>query len=159
MNSAHWHLLLNHLPVLGIPFGLGLLLASLRRQTPTLQRAGLTVMILASAVAALVYLTGEPAEEALEQLAIRPTAAIERHEDAAAIALVLAGVLGVLAAGALWRFRRGALGRGAVFVLLLLGTAVSGTFAWVANLGGQIRHPEIRSASTLTAEEKSEDER
>ena len=81
MNSAHWHLLLNHLPVLGIPFGLGLLLASLRRQTPTLQRAGLTVMILASAVAALVYLTGEPAEEALEQLAIRPTAAIERHEE------------------------------------------------------------------------------
>jgi hypothetical protein len=46
-----------------------------------------------------------------------------------------------------------------VFVLLLLGAGVSGTFAWVADLGGQIRHPEIRNVSTLPAAEKAEDER
>ena len=65
MSNAHWHLILNHLPVLGVPFGAVLLGLGLLRGTMALQRAGLAVLVLAGLAAGVAYLTGEPAEHAV----------------------------------------------------------------------------------------------
>lgn len=157
MNTAHLHLLLNHLPVLGVPFGLALLLASLRRLNPAFQRAGLLVLVLAGVAAGLAYLTGEPAEAVLRQLGLRPEAAIEAHEEAATVGLIAAGTLGLLALGAWWRSRRQTLGRPALLALLFAGVVVSGTLAWVANLGGQIRHQEIRGGAATGWQQEADE--
>jgi hypothetical protein len=147
MSNAHWHLILNHLPVLGVPFGAVLLGLGLLRGTMALQRAGLAVLVLAGLAAGVAYLTGEPAEHALETLGAagsRPESLIEAHEEAALAALIAAGVLALGAAAALWRLGRGTVGRGWLAGLLTLALVASLALGGVATLGGRISHPEIR---------------
>ena len=57
--NAHWHLIVNHLPVLGVPFGAGLLGIGLLFGRTTLQRAGLAVLVLAGLAAVGVALSRE----------------------------------------------------------------------------------------------------
>ena len=61
MNGAHLHLLIDHIPVLGVPFGVGLLAASLWRMNRTLQLAGLVVLVLSGVChGAATTLAGTP---------------------------------------------------------------------------------------------------
>jgi hypothetical protein len=152
VSYAHWHLIVNHLPVLGVPFGAALLGLGLFRGRVALQRAGLTVLVLAGLAAGIAYLTGEPAEHALEAmgpLGTRPEALIEAHEEAALAAAIITG-LGALVAGVgLWRLRRGAASRGWMAGALTVALVATLALGWVATLGGRISHPEIRPAAAL----------
>jgi hypothetical protein len=120
MNLARLHLILNHAPELGTAFGLGLLLYGVWRRSDELKKAALGVLVIVSLLAIPAYLTGEPAEEVVESLPGDAKAIIERHDDAAVYALS-----GILVLGA--------------------SVTVGGLMAWTANLGGEIRHSEIRS--------------
>jgi hypothetical protein len=144
MNGAHLHLMLNHLPVLGVGFGLLLLLAARFRKSTDLTRAALVVFVLAAGAAGTAYLTGEPAEEAVEEVAAVTEQSIEQHEEAATAALVLTGLLGAGALFGLVGYRRQALPPAWFTGTALIGALVAGgAMAYTANLGGQIRHPEI----------------
>ncbi len=146
MNGAHLHLLLNHLPVLGTAFGLLLLLFALLRKSDEIKRVSLGVFVFTALSAGAAYLTGEPAEEAVEKLPGVAEALIGQHEDAALIALVVAGVTGGVALLGLILFRRAEkLPVWVVAAALVLALATGGLMARAANLGGQIRHPEIRA--------------
>ncbi len=146
MNGAHLHLILTHLPVLGIAFGALLLGLGLVRQDRGIQQAALGALVLSGLAAGLAYLTGEGAEEAIERTVGAGKPYLERHEEAGMVGLVAAGVVGVLALIALVGGRQNRpLSRGVLIVNLGLALAASGALAWVANLGGQIGHPEIRS--------------
>ena len=146
MSLVHLHLLANHIPVVGILFALiAFTTALLFRETVSIRFAvALTVAL--AIVTGAVYLTGEPAEEAVENIAGVSESAIEAHEDAAKTATVAMSILGALSLAALLAFgsRRmprwvGATGlAGTLLLSVLLG--------WTANIGGQIRHTEIRSA-------------
>ena len=145
MNGAHLHLLINHIPVLGTVFGLALLAFGAWKGSDELRKAALGTFVIAALAAAATYLTGEPAEDVVKGLPGISRPLISRHEDAAGIALGGIIVLGVLALGGLIWFRWGRQMK-TWFSVLLLGTAmiVTGLMAWTANLGGQIRHTEIR---------------
>jgi hypothetical protein len=144
VSDAHWHLVLSHLPVLGVPFGAAILAAGLWRGNITLQRTALVVLLLAGLAVGFAYLTGESAEHALENLAGRPESLIEPHEEAALAAAIATGLLACSAAAALWLTRAGKLGSGAGWGTMALAIGVSLALAWVATLGGRISHPEIR---------------
>ena len=149
MSDAHWHLIVNHLPVLGVPFGAALLGLGLLRGQVAFQRAGLGVFVLAGLAAGFAYLTGEPAEHALEAvgaLGARPESLIEAHEEAALTATVISSLLALVAGLGLWRFRRGPVGRGWTAGALTLALVATLALGWVATLGGRISHPEIRPA-------------
>ena len=152
MNATHLHLILNHLPVLGTAFGLGLLLFGLWRKSSELKKTALGVFVLVALAAVPVYLTGEPAEDGVESLPGVSKPFIERHESAAGAALTGAVVLGVASLGGLICFRRGRL-LPAWFSISLLVPAVivSGLMVWTASLGGQVRHTEIRANASLSA--------
>ncbi len=152
MNATHLHLILNHLPVLGTAFGLGLLLFGLWRRSSELKKTALGIFVLVALAAVPVYLTGEPAEDGVESLPGVSKPGIGHHEKAAGVALTGAVVLGLGSLGGLICFRRGRL-LPAWFTISLLVPAltVSGLFLWTANLGGQIRHSEIRAGSSLPA--------
>lgn len=156
MNTAHWHLLLNHLPVLGPVFGLGLLALGLWRKSEALKRVSLAVFLLAALLAIPAYLTGEPAEDMVERLPGVSKPIIERHEEAAAAGFTAIVVLGVVALGGLIRYRgsRGVAPWFAVVVLVAT-VATSGLMAWTANLGGQVRHTEVRSRATVQGHPES----
>ncbi|MPZ20825.1 MAG: hypothetical protein GEV06_23395 [Luteitalea sp.] len=99
-----------------------------------------------------VYLSGEPAEEAIEHLAGVSEALIEQHETWAAGALVGVEGLGVLGLIGLFLLRRNPVlptrFLGTTAIVLIITTAV---LAWTANLGGQIRHTEIRPSGSSPA--------
>jgi glucan phosphoethanolaminetransferase (alkaline phosphatase superfamily) len=146
MSWAHIHLALNHVPVIGLLVVLLLLaVASLRRSTE-LARVSYALLVLLAATAVVVYLTGEPAEELIENLPGFSDALVEEHEEVALIATTGMAVLGLVALFGLIRFRPPWIapawyGRGTLLLALLMG----GVMVWTANLGGQIRHTEIRS--------------
>jgi len=147
INPAHLHLALNHLPVLGVLFGTVLLALALWRRNDTLQRTSLVVLLLTGLAAGGVYLTGEPAEGVIEKAAGVSDTQIERHEDAAAVATTGAALLGLAALVLLWRSRRtGRMSAPFLTATFVLGVLTTGAMAWTANLGGQIRHPELRGA-------------
>lgn len=152
MSPVHLHLLLNHVPVIGTVIALGLLAWAVLRGDERVGRASLGLLAVLAAVAVVAFLTGEPAEEAVEGVAGIPEALIERHEEAALLATIALGVTGALALAALLLGRRRTLSRGAMLVLLAVGLVPAGAMAWTANLGGQIRHAEIRPGAVAGGE-------
>ncbi len=155
---VHLHLLLNHLPIIITGLGLLLLLAGLVRHRDDLSRTAMVFFIGGALSALPSYFTGEPAEEAVEDLPGVTKAIIESHEDAALIAAIIVGVLGVFALWALWRHRRPAvMPRWVVQVALLGAIAGSATMAWAGLLGGQVRHTEVRADATAPAVREHEE--
>jgi hypothetical protein len=146
MNTAHLHLILNHIPVLGTLIGLGLLGFALWKHREESKRSALGLLVITALLAVPAFLTGEPAEGVVKGLPGVSQAIIEQHEEAAQGAFIALCFLGGIAlAGLVW-FRRGQLMPSWFGAVVLAGSLlVGGWMAWAANLGGQIRHSEIRS--------------
>jgi formate hydrogenlyase subunit 3/multisubunit Na+/H+ antiporter MnhD subunit len=149
MSFVHLHLLLNHVPMIGTLFVLVLLAVAFWKRSDAMGKLALVLLVGISLVTAIVFLTGEPAEEAVENVAGVSEAVIHRHEDAANVALVGASLLGAFSVALLVWYRRRPLPRWTVGASLMAVLSASGVMAWTANLGGQIRHTEIRSSSTM----------
>jgi hypothetical protein len=147
MSIVHLHLLLNHVPVVGTLFALLLFAAAILLPQTVSIRFALGVSAALAVVAAAVYFTGGAAEEAVEKLAGVTERAIEQHEEAAEVSTIAMSIFGALSLVALLIFRKGRVPRW-VGAAGFAGTVVlSGLMGWTANLGGQIRHTEIRSAN------------
>lgn len=144
MSFAHLHLLVNHFPVVGAVLGVLLIAVAMLRHSPELERAALWLFTLLGAGGILVFLTGEPAEDSVENLAGFSDALAGRHEAVALAATVAMGVLGALCAAALIGYRRTPLPRWVMTVVLVAAIGSASIMGYTANLGGQIRHTEIR---------------
>jgi uncharacterized membrane protein len=157
MNWAHVHLMLNHLPVLGTIFGLLLLGWAVVRRDEKLQRAALATFVLTALAAIPVFLTGEPSEDVVENLAGTAKQAIEAHEEAAVVALIAVSALGALALAALVLFRKRAVPRPLAGAALIFALATAGWMAQTANLGGRIRHAELGATATQGQNQHEDD--
>lgn len=152
MNPAHLHLLLNHIPVLGVGFGLAVLGWAMLRPRADIARLALVVFVVSALAAIPTYLSGEPAEDAIEGVAGDIEPWVEPHEEAALVSVSLAGALGVLGLAALWSARRApSVSRPMLMASLALAVATAGSLAYTASLGGPIRHTELRGDATLPA--------
>ncbi len=147
MSLVHLHLLMNHIPVIGILFVVVILIAALRLRSDSVAKLALVLVAGVAAISALVYFTGEPAEDAVEKVTGVSRAMIHDHEEAAEVAFVATAFAGLAALAALWWYRAKALPRSVLTGALVVSLAISGLMAWTANLGGQIRHSEIRAAA------------
>lgn len=151
MSIVHLHLLLNHIPVVGALFALLLFGAALLLRETVSTKFALSFTAALAAIAVAVYFTGGPAEEAVEKLAGVTERSIERHEESAELTTIAISILGGLALVALIVFRAKRPPRWVSLAGLVGTVAVSALMGWTANLGGQIRHTEIQSASNQRA--------
>ncbi len=147
MDLLHLHLLLNHVPVIGLVAALLVLLWGVIRRSAEVMNVGLVIVVVAGLAAGGTFLTGEPAEERVEGLPGVAKPVIETHEDAATIALIVTAIAAVLALVALVMPRKPL---GAVTVIVI-GAVAFGLMARAANLGGQIRHTELGGAAAAAA--------
>ncbi|MCI0453758.1 MAG: hypothetical protein L0Y68_02040 [Candidatus Dadabacteria bacterium] len=146
MNWAHVHLMLNHIPLVGVGFAALLLIVAMLRRGKELITVALVFVILVSLWAIPAYLTGEPAEKIVEDLPGISEELIEEHEEQAEIAFILVEVTGALALITLIARRYSdKLGQRLIMLTLLVLIVSGGLIAWTANLGGKIHHEEIRS--------------
>lgn len=165
MTLVHLHLLLNHLPVVGIPLAGALLVSGIAKRNDTLQRTAFAFLLFLAVMTIPVFLSGEPAEESVEHLPGVAETMIERHEDLASVAMGVTALLGVVALVGLVAARGGrAVPRGLAYAGLAATLLAVAVLTPTAYFGGQIRHSEIRAdtpaAGTATEDlERSDDGR
>ena len=150
MNSTHAHLLLNHFPVIGTLIGTMILLYGLLIKNINIQKVSLATIVVMTLIAIPVFLTGEPAEEAVENLPGVAESIIESHEEAAEVAfwvMMLTGVFALITLGL--QIVNNPFSKTFVLIALISGIISFGLMGRTAYLGGQIRHTEIRSNSTV----------
>lgn len=162
MNAAHWHLVLNHIPLIGIGFVILLMIIALIRKSSELITVSLIFTILVALWAIPAYLTGEPAEEIVEDMPGISENLIHEHEEMAEKAFIFIEVVGGIALIGLIARRYNKKLADTLAVVTLIGLLVGGgLIAWTANLGGKIHHQEIRgdsSAVTLPSGENNHDD-
>lgn len=148
MTGAHLHLLTNHVPILGALFALALLVASFVWAADVLRRVALLTLVVVGIAGAAANYTGEPAEDAIRGFPGVQRALIHDHEEWGERSFFAAAALGVVALGALVKWRRAPLPGGATMVALAGTVVVAGMMAYTGLLGGQVRHTEVRAEAT-----------
>jgi uncharacterized membrane protein len=158
INVAHLHLLLNHVPTVGSVVALGLLLLALIRQNEHLKHAGLEVLFAIAVVTLVAYMSGVGAQQKLRDQPGVSENAMRVHHDAALAGFTVLEFAGFAAWIALWQTRRrGGAAPGLVPVVTVLTVVSLALMARAANLGGEIRHPEIRADLTEGVAEPAND--
>jgi hypothetical protein len=154
MDLTHIHLLLNHFPTIGYIIGGGLFLLSLITKSDDLKRASLVVLLGIALISIPTYMTGNGAQEAIKSQPGISKALMENHEGAALIAIAFMELTGAFSWLGLWQFRRlKHIPDWNLAVILVLTLVSFGLVARASNLGGEIRHEEIRAGQgTVTPE-------
>ena len=150
MNPAHLHLMLNHIPLVGIGFVILLLTIALFRRSNELVNISLIFVILVALSTIAIHQTGESAEEFVEGKPGFSDQLVQAHDVAADLAFIFVEAVGVLALITLVLRRYYAKFENWLSILTLLGLIVGGgLIVRAANLGGKINHPEIRSDTSV----------
>ena len=149
VNIAHLHLLLNHVPTVGSVVALGLLLLAFVRRDEPLKRAGLEVLFVIAVLTLPVYISGVGAQQKLADRPELSDTAIRVHQDAALAGFTVAEFAGFVAWIALWQSRRRGRAAGLVPAAALLTVVALLLMTRAANLGGEIRHPEIGTVAAV----------
>jgi uncharacterized membrane protein len=159
MDQVHIHLLITHLPIFGSILG-GLVLAhGIGTKSYQTVIAAYYVIILSCVGAVIAYLTGEGAEEAVEDIQGVAKNMIEQHEDFALyalVALIAAGVVSIL--GLYLTIKKSSLANTVALLTLFVATISFGLVARTGYLGGQIRHTEIGTTSTAPVGSEKDDD-
>jgi len=154
MDLAHIHLLLNHFPVIGTIIGGGLFLLALITNSDDLKRASLLVLLGIALISIPTYMSGNGAQQALASQPGVSKSLVETHEGVALEGIAFMEFTGAFAWLGLWQLRRlRRIPRWNLGVILILTVASLVLMARASNIGGEIRHSEIRAAQeTVTAE-------
>ncbi len=148
MSKVHLHLLITHLPVFGSMLGALVLVYGIWAKSNQTKNAASLIFIISAIGAGIAYLTGEGAEEAVENIQGVSENIIGLHEDAALYALISLIALGILSliALAVTRFKPSLVK--SISILILVVSFISfGLVARTGYLGGQIRHTEIATGT------------
>ena len=81
MDQTHLHLLITHLPIFGSILGALVLVHGLWTKSNQTKIAAFNLFIISSIGAGIAYLTGEGAEESVENLPGVVEATIKQHEE------------------------------------------------------------------------------
>lgn len=159
MNAAHWHLVLNHIPILGTLIGLLILPYGWWVDSEDVLRVALALLVVSGLAVIPVYETGHSAEDYVENLSGVSHDTIEHHEATAETSYYLLLALGITSAVGLGEsFRTDAVPVWLLAVVGLVGLVAAVSVVRTADAGGLINHPEIRmtqpSADGSTAGEQ-----
>ncbi len=147
MNQTHIHLLITHLPIFGSILGGLVLFYGLWTKSSETKIAAFLLFIISAMGAGIAYLTGEAAEETVENIQGVVEATIKTHEEFALFALISLIILGVASIlGLILTIKKSPLTRTTAFVILFIALISFGLVARTGYLGGQIRHTELSAA-------------
>lgn len=152
MNDAHLHMIVNHFPIIGTFFGIGILITGIFLKNNSIKNTAYVLFIVAAIFGAFSMGTGEGAEEMVEDFPNIGKAIIHEHEELAekfALVLYVTGVFALISLIAtVKKFR---LAKIFSFITLVL-ALISGIMSInVGTSGGEIRHTEIRENNAVSA--------
>jgi uncharacterized membrane protein len=148
MDTTHLHLILTHFPIIGTIIGVFILAYGYFFKKESITKVALVTFVAMSMLTIPVFLTGEQAAETVENIAGVSEAIIEEHEELAEKAIWLMGFLGIISLFSLWAMiKKMPFSRTITLITFVVSIATFALFSQVGNLGGQIRHSEIRDAN------------
>jgi uncharacterized membrane protein len=146
MDYSHIHLLTNHMPIWGGIIAFIMFVYSFIKNKKDLSKFSLWLFIIVALAAIVVYFTGEPAGEPIKNLPGISEEIIDKHEEASLLPFILIEVLGAASILGLIFLKKFEKQPGwFVYPFIIISIVYIVSVAWAANLGGQIRHTEIRS--------------
>lgn len=155
MNDAHWHLVVNHFPIIGSILGLGILIVGLVLKNNTVKNTAYILFVVAAIFVFASMATGEGAEELVEDMPNIGHQIIHEHEELAeklALLLYATAFFSSLSMYTDVKKHKYAKTISLITLILAIGSSVVGTF--VGNSGGEIRHTEIRENGIIVAPSK-----
>ena len=146
MNDAHYHLIVNHLPIVGLLIGILVLIAGLVFNKAEVKLTALGILIFSAITSIAAFYTGEGAEEVVENLEGISETLIHTHEEYAETFYTLSLILGGLSLLTFILELKKMKFTKYLMIICLLIALVDGVLAtYVGSSGGEIRHPEIRN--------------
>ncbi len=149
MSWGYLHMIINHFPIVGTIIGSILVIVGLVFKNEGVKISGLCIIVFAALMAVIAYLTGDSAENAVQNLPEIAESLINRHEDIATISMYLMIPSGLLAAMTLYSIWKKENSVVFLLVITLVFTLISSAaMVFTGYTGGQIRHSEFRSDSS-----------
>ena len=159
MNGAHWHLVVNHLPIIFPMVGAIVMIAGLVSKSEAVKRTSLMIFVLGALASVAAKSTGEGAEEVVENIAGVTENYIKTHEEAAETFALLSYVLGGISLVGLWAsFKQKTFSSILTLSTLTLSFVVLYFAKQTGTTGGEIRHTEIRTGAALPAAVDGDDD-
>lgn len=158
MTGAHTHLLVNHVSLFAAFFGMFAMVWGIARKVKEMKIAASLLFILAAGFSVLALETGESAEDIVEDLPGVSESIIHQHEEAAEAANVACIILGVVAVAGLVTARfKPQYSKYVETASVVVALSAAALLGRAANLGGQVRHTEIRDAKTAVENHQKND--
>ena len=146
--GPHLHIVLNHFPLIGSVFVLGLLIASAYMKNDGMRRVSLILFVVLGLLAIPTYITGAAAGWAYQGRPDMSVQILDAHRDAALMAFVFIGLTGLVSWLVLWRERRyGRASTAGFYAVLALGIVALLTIVEAGSLGGTVLRPELREGA------------
>ncbi len=145
MNQAHFHLIVNHLPIIIPITGLILMISGFILRSEVIKRTAYGIFILGALCIIPALATGEGAEEIVESIPNISESYIKQHEEMAETFATFSYILGGLSLIGLWANVK----QKKISTILSVGTIILAIVVLffakqTGTSGGKIRHTEIR---------------
>jgi len=162
MNEAHFHLVVNHLPIIFPIVGVIVMITGLIFKSDAVKRTAFLIFIIGSLTSIAAMASGEGAEEIVEKIGGVTENYIERHEESAELFSILTYILGGLSLLGLWASIKQKSFTNIFNIIILIFAFVVIYFGKeTGTTGGEIRHTEIRpdyQAPTTNNKNETEDD-
>lgn len=160
MNGAHWHLVVNHLPIIFPIVGVIVMITSLISKSEAVKRTAFMIFVFGALAAIAAMNTGEGAEEVVEKINGVTENFIESHEETAETFAILSYILGGISLLGLWAsFKQKTFSLIISIATLVFAFVVLFFAKQTGTTGGEIRHTEIRSGNNIPATENNNAEK
>ena len=160
MNQAHYHLLVNHLPIIIPIIGFLVMLGGVIFKSNDIKKTAFLIFILGAICTFPAAATGEGAEEIVEKSPGISEQIIHTHKEAAGTFIILSYILGVLSIVGFWAtWKQKSYASILTYGVLVYALAVLFFASRTGTTGGEIRHTEIRNdtGQNITPESKPTD--
>ena len=158
MNDAHYHLIVNHLPIVGLLIGILVLIAGLVFNKTEVKLTALGILIFSAITSIAAFYTGEGAEEVVENLEGISETLMHTHEDYAETFYTLSLILGGLSLLTfILELKKIRLSKYMLIICLLMAIVGGISATYVGSSGGEIRHSEIRNDAKVIPLDKYEE--
>lgn len=148
MNDAHFHLLINHFPIIGLIIATLVLTLGIVLKSATTRKVGLFVLLLCSISAIPAFNSGEGAEEIVEEMSTMTKQGhhlIHEHEEKAEFFMPFAWTLIVLSVlGLFSEWKKNKFTTYLNIITLVVALIACYLVKEIGTSGGEISHPEIR---------------
>jgi len=150
MNNAHFHLIVNHLPIVGCLIGILVLITGFLLKKTEVKLTALGIFIFSAITSIFAFYTGEGAEEVIEKISGVSETLLHTHEEYAESFFTLTLILGGFSLiGFITELKKLKYAKYFIFLTLLLALADGVLAKYVGTSGGEIRHTEIRNNAKM----------